>query len=233
MSRGSVSTWSAVLERIVTVGRARGLHLRGAARRRGVDDDDGAPRVVTDAVGHVAQQEFLAPRHAGVAHHQHVDRVLLGGRDDRHRGVVVDHDVRVTAFAGDLQRVGAEFLRGAGSPGRLGGAVLRDAGVLGHQHDLDDVQLGPERLGERRGPLDGALGGLGTIGADHDPVDRTGHSCWGGDVHGRVVHGRIMAARTRVAKVSAMRDAWGRTAPPRWCQHHAGLPPRRISGEGH
>ena len=78
-------------------GRRRAWHVRHdlpVARR--VDDDHRAPRVVADAVGHVPEQELLATGHARVAHDEHVDRLLLRGFDDRHRRVVVDHDVAVT-----------------------------------------------------------------------------------------------------------------------------------------
>ena len=164
------------------------LHGGAAVGRRGVHDDHRASRVVADPVGDVAQQELLAARHAGVAHDEHVDVVFLGRLDDRHGRIVVHHDVRLAAVAGHLSRVDAEVVGRAGGAGGFGCAVLRAAGVR-RQHHLHDVELGAERVGERRRPAHGSLGRLGPVGADHDAIDGTG------DLRFGCAHGRIMAVR--------------------------------------
>jgi hypothetical protein len=148
------------------VRRRDGLDLAVPAARERVDDDHRAARVVADPVRHVAEQELLAPGHARVPDDEHVDPLVLGRADDRHRGVVVDHDDGVAAVGGDLRHVGSELvLRGVG-PRALGGAVLGHRGVR-RDHDLHDVQVGAEPLGEGRRPPDGALGGLRSVGTDH------------------------------------------------------------------
>ena len=149
--------------------RARGGGGSGGLPVRRVHDDDRASRVVADPVGHVPQQELLAAGHAGVADHQDVDRVLLGGADDRHGRVVVDHHVRAAAFAGDLGRVGLQLVGGAARARRFGGSEL-GVGRAARQDDLDDVQVGSVAIRERGRPRHGTLGGLGAIGPHHHPL---------------------------------------------------------------
>ena len=152
--------------------RARGAGGSGGLPvPRGVHDDHGAARVVADPVRHVAQQELLAAGHAGVADHEHVDPVLLGGVDDRHGGVVVDHDVRVAAIAGDLARIGLQLVGGTAGLRRLGGAELGVDRVARQDH-LHDVEVGGVQLSERGRPSDGALGGHRAIGPHHHAADR-------------------------------------------------------------
>ena len=145
---------------------------------------------MADPVRHVPEEEFLAARHPGVPDDQDVDRLVLGGTHDRHRGVVVDHHVRVSALARELRRVDLQLVGGAVRPRRLGRPVLRVGRVLRDDH-LHDVELGAEPLGERGRPLDRSRGGLGSVGAHHHPADRA---------HGVGVdgcHARIMAPRVR------------------------------------
>ena len=167
-------------------GGRRGVH--GMADPIGrVHDDHRAARVVADAVRHVAEQELLAPRHPRVPDDEDVDRGRLGRVDDRHRGIVVHHDVGSAALAGDPLRLALELLacrRGARALGRaeLGiGRARRD-------HDLHQVQFRAVALGEGGRPVDGLRGGLGPIGADHHAADRT---------HRAVVHGRMMPRERR------------------------------------
>ena len=138
---------------------------------RGVHDDHGASRVVRHAVRHVPQEELLAAAHAEVAHHQHVDPLLLGGLDDGPRGIGVDHHAGLAPWAGDLLGQLAEFGRGERCPGRLGRARFGARPLLGDQ-DLQEVQLRPEPPGHVGRPIDRPRGALRAIGGDHDLLHR-------------------------------------------------------------
>ena len=153
---------------------------------RRVHDDHRAPRVVADPVRHVAQQELLAAGHPRVADHQHVDLVLLGRLDDRHRRVVVDHDVRAAAFAGDLGGVRLELVGGAARPRGLGGAELRVGGVARQDH-LDDVEVRLVAVRERRRPRDRALGRDRPVGADHHALHGAAHPHVAVRAHARIM----------------------------------------------
>ena len=159
---------------------------RGGLPVRRVHDDHRAARVVADPVRHVAQQELLAPGHPRVADHQHVDLVLLGRLDDRHRRVVVDHDVRPAPFAGDLGRVRLQLVGGAARPRGLGGAELRVGGVAGQDH-LDDVEVRLVAVRERRRPRHGALGRDRAIGADHHALHGAAHPHVAVRAHARIM----------------------------------------------
>jgi hypothetical protein len=78
----------------------------------------------------------------------------------------------VTAVAGELARVVLEVVGGRAGPRALGRAVLGVGGVLG-QHDLDDVQVRLEAVGEPRGPAHGPVGGLGPVGPHHHATNRS------------------------------------------------------------
>ena len=125
---------------------------------------------MADPVGDVAEEELLAPGHAGVANDQDVDVVLLGGVHDREGRIVVDHDVRAASLAGEAGGVQLQLVGRGSSPGDLGRAVLGVGGVEG-DHDLDDVQLRGVGVRECGRPLDGPLRGGGTIGTHHDAGD--------------------------------------------------------------
>ena len=84
---------TASVDRRADRGRGRRAPDGGRLAVRRVHDDHRAASVVADPVRDVAEQELLAARHPGVADDEHVDRLVLGGAHDRHRGVVVDHDV--------------------------------------------------------------------------------------------------------------------------------------------
>ena len=76
----------------------------------GVDDDHGAAGVVGDAVGHVAEQELLAPAHPEIADHYGVGALVLDGAQDALRGVLIDDDagrtvVSVAWIEGDLRKL--------------------------------------------------------------------------------------------------------------------------------
>ena len=135
-----------------------------------VHDDHGAPRVVADPVGHVAQQELFATSHPGVPHDQHVDVGGLGRTHDRHRGVVVDHHVGAAAAAGDPLCFLLQVLGGRGRAGPLGRSELGVGGARG-DHDLDEVQLGAVRLRERSRPSDRLRRGLRSVGPNHHAAD--------------------------------------------------------------
>ena len=191
-------------------GRARG-HRGGDAVGR-VDDDDRAASVVADPVWHVAQQELLAPGHAGVADDQDVDPRLLGRADDRHRRVGVDDDVRAAAVAGEAPGLDQQRLRCRGGPGALGVAELGVDRVARHDH-LDQMELRTESFREVRRPPHGSGRGLGEIRADHDARDRPVEGA-------RCVHARIMPWM-------ACRGKGGVPVRTRWCQHDG----RRRAGD--
>jgi hypothetical protein len=192
-------------------GAARVAHrLHMAVSPGGVHDDHRASRVMADPVRDVAQQELLAARHAGVAHDQHVDVLVLGGMHDGHRRVVVDHDVRPATFACDLPHVDLEGICRASGACGLGRAVGRVARVLRQDH-LDDMELGLVALGERCSPAHRALGGLGPVGPHHHPLHRPGY------VHVGPCHARIMDEEPTAGK-GGVRESSG------WC-HHPHDPP--------
>ena len=57
--------------------------------------------------------------------------MILGGVHDRHRRVVVDHDVGAPELPGRLHRVGLQIIRGGARPGGVGGAELGVYGFVG------------------------------------------------------------------------------------------------------
>ena len=148
---------------------------------------------MADPVRHVAEEELLAARHPGVPDDEHVDRLVLGRTHDRHRGVVVDHDVGEPARSRELRRVHLQLVGRAVCPGRLGGPVLGVGGVLRDDH-LHDVELRTEPLGERGRPFHRSRGGLGTIGAHHHPADGA-HGVGLGGCHGRIMAPRVLGGQ--------------------------------------
>ena len=65
---------------------------RVIADRGSVDDDYDTAGVVADSVGDVAEQELLPTCHSRVADNEDVDRLLLGGANDRHRRIIIYDD---------------------------------------------------------------------------------------------------------------------------------------------
>ena len=103
-----------------------------------VHDDDRAAGVVRDAVGHVAEQELLAAAHADVADDDHVGALLLGGLDDRGRGVVVDDHPRLPSLA---RKLCAYISRSLAAYETCVASAAGPLAWLGHDH-LEDEQLG-------------------------------------------------------------------------------------------
>ena len=149
---------------------ALGVPDRGHGPVRGVHDDDRAAGVVADPVRHVAEQELLASRHAGVPHDEDVDGVLLGRMHDGHGRVVVQDDVGAAALARQTRRLDLELVGGAGRLGPLGGPELGGCRVGGQDH-LHDVELGAEPSRERRRPTDRTGGRLGAVRSHHHATD--------------------------------------------------------------
>ena len=112
---------------------------------------------MTDAVGHIAQQKLFPPRHAQVADHENVDRLLLGGAHDRQRRIGIDHDERMTALPSELLRVSGELITGCRCTRALGRSELRGSGVLRHDY-LDHEKFRNVPFGKQCSPLDRLLG---------------------------------------------------------------------------
>ena len=146
-----------------------GPHLARAVGR--VDDDHGAPGVVGDPVGDVAEQELPAAGHPGVPHDEDVGVCVFGRADDGHGRVRIDHHVRVAPGAGKLGRDLLQLLGGEARPGRLGLAGLGAGRVVG-QEDLHDVELGGVPVGHLGRPVDGPGRRLRAIGGHDDALDR-------------------------------------------------------------
>src|SRR5262249_38233543 len=82
----------------------------------------------------------------------------------------VDDDAPRAAVPGQVLDEPLEILRGEAHPGGLGRPCLRAGRVLGDDHlDRDQRRLVP--VGERRGPPNGAVGALRTVGGDRDAAD--------------------------------------------------------------
>ena len=136
-----------------------------------VDDDNGATRIVADAVGYVAEQELLPPRHAEVADHKDVNRLLLGGPNDCHRRIGIEDDKGMTALPCELPHMGGEFIAGCGGPGSFGRTELRRSRVLWHDH-LHHEELRPVAFGEPGSPLNRLLGCFGPVSPNHHTLYR-------------------------------------------------------------
>ena len=136
-----------------------------------VYDDHDTAGVVADAVGDVAEQELLPPCHSHVADHEDVDRLLLGGANDRHRRIVIDDEQRTTALTGELPGVQGELVAGCDRSGAFGGSVLGDGRAVRYDY-LHDDQLGTVALGERGGPQDRLVRRLRPIGPHHHAPHR-------------------------------------------------------------
>jgi len=147
----------------------RGGNRHGlAVEHRRVHDDHVAARIVRDAVGNVAEQELLAPGHAGVADDQGVDLALLGDLQDGAGGVVVYDYARFAARAGELAgELGERVGEVAGLRGLRRAAL--GAGRRARRNDLHDEQRRLVAVGHRGRPPHGTVGGLGPVGRDHDP----------------------------------------------------------------
>jgi len=71
---------------------------------RGVYNNHGAVGTVTDAVRYVTEQKLFSTRHAKIADHQDIHRLLLSGADDRQCRISINDDQGMTAVPGDLPR---------------------------------------------------------------------------------------------------------------------------------
>jgi hypothetical protein len=111
---------------------------------------------MADSVGDVAKQEFFPPRHSHVADHEDVDRLPLGGANDRHRRIVIDDEQRTTALPGELPGIAGEFLAGGDRSGVFGGSVHGGGRALRYDY-LHDDQLSTAALGKRGGPYSATL----------------------------------------------------------------------------
>ena len=136
--------------------------------------------------GTLPEQELLAARHAGVPHDQHVDPVLLRRVDDRHRGVVVDHDVRVPPLPRDLRGVDLQLVGRAAGARRLCCSELGVGRAAGEDH-LHDVEVGLVAIRERRRPRDGSLGRHRPVRPHHHAADRTAFACVAVRAHARII----------------------------------------------
>ena len=90
--------------------------------------------------GTLPSRNSLRPGHPRVADDQHVDRLLLGGLHDRHGGVVVHHDLRAPALAGEPAGRSAGGRRGRAPRGCAPRPRTACPRVLG-EHDLHDVEV--------------------------------------------------------------------------------------------
>ena len=204
--RGSVSILGVRAAR--TRRRTRGRGRRGGRAVGRVHDDHGAAGVVADPVRHVAEQELLASGHARVPDDEHVDGVVLGGLHDRHRRVVVDHDVRARRARRRSSGVGLQVVGRGARLGGVGGAELGVGRARGHDH-LDDVQLGAERVGERRRPA-ARRARRSRIG--RSPPSRAGRHRWPAARLGD--HGAHHGGSRRGGQGGGLADAG-------WCRHRA------------
>ena len=123
------------------------------------------------AVRDVPQEELLAPAHAEVADHQHVDGLLLGGLHDGPGGIGVHHHACLAAGAGDLLGELAELGGGESGAGRFGRTGFRAGLLLRHQH-LEEVQLRAEPASHVGSPIDRARGAVRLAGGHHDLLDQ-------------------------------------------------------------
>ncbi len=159
------------------LGMRRRLFLRIAGRElwrsvlaRRVHDDHGAAGVMADSIWDVSEQELLPSRHAEIADDEHVDGLLLGGGDDRPRGVGIDEDQPAAPLSREASRIAREVQAGGVGARVIGGAGCRGALIFRDDH-LNDEELGAVELGEERRPARGAVGGLRPIDSDHHAPD--------------------------------------------------------------
>ena len=121
---------------------------------------------MTNAVRNVAEQKFLSSRHAKIADHQDIDGLLLNGADDRQCRIAINNNQGMTALPGDLPREARQFIVGGSRACLFGCAEFCGGRILRHYY-LYHEQLCVVAVGEPGGPVDGLVGGFGTVGADH------------------------------------------------------------------
>ena len=152
----------------ITVGVSPGAAI---ADRGGVHDDYDTAGVVADSVGDVAEQELLPTCHSRVADNEDVDRLLLGGANDRHRRIIIYDDKRTATLTGELPGIYGKLLAGCDRSGVFGGSVLGDGWALRYDY-LHDDQFGVAAIGQRGGPSDGLVRRFGPIGPNHHAPHR-------------------------------------------------------------
>ena len=133
---------------------------------------------MTNAVRYVAEQKLLSSRHAKIADHQDIDGLLLSGADDCQCGIGIKNDQGMTALPSDLPREMRQVIVG-GSRACLFGCAEFCAGRILRHHHLYYEQLCVVAVGEPGGPVNGLVGGFGTVGADHHaPYSVTVQMVW-------------------------------------------------------
>lgn len=89
---------------------------------------------MTDAVRHVAQQEFLPARHAEVAYHEDVDGLAFRRLHDGHGRIVVQNHGSMAQIAGQLPHVSGQLVAGRYRARPLGRAEFCGCGGLRLDH---------------------------------------------------------------------------------------------------
>jgi hypothetical protein len=128
---------------------------------------------VTDAVRYITEQKFFSTRHAKIADHQYIDRLLLSGANDRQCRIGINDDQGMTVVPGDLPREMYQFIIGSRSAHLFCFAKFRSGWILRHHH-LYRKQFCAVAVGKSGSPPDGLIGGFGAVGAyHHAPYDIT------------------------------------------------------------